>query len=132
MFIAGPLPRSHLAPASGRPAHPGLAEALRFRLQIGWRVEAVHLIDALPIFADLPEEQLSDLAGRVQLHAFPAGKPVFHQGDVPDAFFIVRRGVFQVIEEDPDSGTSVCSGSWAEASPSASWVSSAGPPERRP
>ena len=41
-------------------------EAIRFRLQTQWRVEAAELIDALPMFDDLPEDVLSDLAGRVQ------------------------------------------------------------------
>jgi len=73
-------------------------------LQTKWRVEAAELIDALPVFEDLPEDILSDLAGRVQLRAFPAGKSVFRQGDRPDAFFVVRQGVLHVIEEDLDTG----------------------------
>jgi len=105
LFIAGPVLRGliSLLRAAARRVR-GLIEAVRFRLQTGWRVEAAQLIDALPIFEDLPEDQLSDLAGRLQLHAFPAGKPVFRQGDPPEAFYIVRRGVFQVVEEDPDTG----------------------------
>lgn len=106
VFIAGPLLRGLLSLLrAGARRVRALIEAVRFRLQTGWRVEAAQLIDALPIFDDLPVDQLSDLAGRVQLHAFPPGKPVFRQGDPPEAFYIVRRGVFQVVEEDPDAGT---------------------------
>jgi putative peptide zinc metalloprotease protein len=82
----------------------GLVQAIRFRLQTKWRVEAARLIDALPIFEDLPEEILSDLAGRVQLRSYAAGKPVFRQGDRPEAFYVVRRGTLHVVEEDPDAG----------------------------
>ena len=56
------------------------------------------------MFDDLPEDVLSDLAGRVQLRSFPAGKSVFRQGDRPDAFYVVRKGVLHVIEEDLDTG----------------------------
>jgi CRP-like cAMP-binding protein/Zn-dependent protease len=106
LFIAGPVLRGliSLVRAAGRRVR-ALVEAVRFRLQTGWRVEAARLIDELTIFDDLPEEQLSDLAGRVQLRGFPAGKPVFRQGDPPEAFYLVRRGVFQVVEEDPDTGS---------------------------
>lgn len=106
VFIAGPVLRGLISLLrAGVRRVRGLVEAVRFRLQTSWRVEAARLIDALPIFEDLPEEQLSDLAGRVQLHPYPAGKPVFRQGDAPEAFYIVRRGVFHVVEEDPDRGT---------------------------
>jgi cAMP-dependent protein kinase regulator len=81
-----------------------VVDAIRFRFQTRWRVEAAHLIDRSPMFDDLPEDLLSDLAGRVALGRYPAGKPVFRQGDRPDAFYIVRSGALQVIEEDPETG----------------------------
>ena len=105
LFLIGPVIRGAIA--LGRSLYRklrGVVRAIRFRLQTKWRVEAAELIDALPIFEDLPEEVLSDLAGRVQLRAFPAGKSVFRQGDRPDAFYVVRRGVLHVIEEDMETG----------------------------
>jgi CRP-like cAMP-binding protein len=47
---------------------------------------------------------LSDLAGRVSLRRLPAGKPIFRQGDRPTAFYIVRSGTVQIVEEDPETG----------------------------
>jgi CRP-like cAMP-binding protein len=82
----------------------GWLDALRFKLETGWRVEAAELIEGSPIFEDLPEEVLSDLAGRVELKRYPAGKPVFRQGDRPHAFYVVRRGRLEVIEEDENTG----------------------------
>jgi len=79
-------------------------EQIRFRLETSWRVDAAELIDRLPILEDLPEEVLSDLAGRVRLRTLPAGKPVIRQGDRAQAFYVVRRGTLQVVEEDPQSG----------------------------
>jgi CRP-like cAMP-binding protein/Zn-dependent protease len=76
-----------------------------FRFETSWRVEAATLIDKLPMFDDLPEEALSDLAGRVRVRSFAAGQPVVRQGDRATSFFVVRRGTLQVIEEDPEGGT---------------------------
>jgi CRP-like cAMP-binding protein len=105
LFVAGPVLRGLIAlvRSLGRRTR-ALLHAVRFRMQTKWRVEAARLIDALPMFEDLPEDVLSDLAGRVQLRAFAAGRPVFRQGDAPEAFYVIRRGVFHVIEEDPVSG----------------------------
>jgi cAMP-dependent protein kinase regulator len=67
-------------------------------------VEAAELLDGLPMFGDLPEEVLSDLAGRVVLRTWPAGKPVVRQGERADAFYLVRRGTLEVVEERRDTG----------------------------
>lgn len=105
LFITGPVLRGAITIARSVARRiRALVQAVRFRMQTSWRVEAAHLIDELPIFGDLPEDVLSELAGRVQLRTFPAGKTVFRQGDRPDAFYIVRAGVLHVVEEDPDTG----------------------------
>ena len=39
----------------------------------------------------------------MQLRGLAAGKPVFRQGDRPDAFYVVRKGVLEVVEEDPET-----------------------------
>ncbi len=105
LFVTGPVLRGAISLVRSllRRARAAV-ERIRFRMQTRWRVEAATLIDALPIFEDLPEDVLSDLAGRVRLRRFPAGKSVFRQGDRPETFYVVRRGVLHVVEEDPDSG----------------------------
>jgi CRP-like cAMP-binding protein len=77
---------------------------IRFRLEQRWRVEAAELIDALPLFEDLPVEALNDLAGRVRLRTIARGQPAVRQGDRADAFYVVRRGTLQAVEENPDHG----------------------------
>ena len=105
LFVAGPLLRGGIALARAvlRKVR-GAIDSIRFRLQTRWRIEAAELIDGSQLFDDLPEDVLSDLAGRVILRRYPAGKPVFRQGDRPEAFYVVRRGTLQVVEEDPDTG----------------------------
>ncbi len=82
----------------------GMVRAIRFRLETDWRIEAAELIDELPAFDDLPEDVLSDLAGRVHLRILRAGEPIFRQGDQPDAFYVVRKGTVQIEDEDPETG----------------------------
>ncbi len=105
LFVLGPVIRGAIAAARsvGRRLR-ALGHRVQFRLETKWRVEAAHLIDALPLFADVPAEVLSDLAGRVRLRTLGRGQPVVRQGERPEAFYVVRRGVVQVVEEDPDNG----------------------------
>jgi CRP-like cAMP-binding protein/Zn-dependent protease len=103
--LAGPIVRGllNLARTIARRI-VGLVRAARFRLETSWRVEAAQLIDAMPAFDDLPEDLLSDLAGRVRLRILRPGAPIFRQGDQPDAFYVVRSGSVQIEDEDPDTG----------------------------
>jgi len=82
-----------------------LFQRIRFRLQLKWRVEAAEMIDALPAFRDIPGEVLNDLAGRVHLRQYSAGRAVFRQGDEADAFYVVRKGEIAIVEEDAAAGT---------------------------
>ena len=105
LFILNPVMRGliNAGRALGRRIR-SLYRRTRFRLQRRWRVEAAELIDALPLFDDVPEDLLSDLAGRVRLRSFRAGQPVVRQGERADTFYVVRKGVLRVVEEDPDTG----------------------------
>jgi CRP-like cAMP-binding protein/Zn-dependent protease len=105
VFLGGPVVRGalNLLRTVGRRLL-GVSRGIRFKRETGWRIEAARLIDALPAFEDLPEEVLSDLAGRVKLRIVRPGEPVFRQGDRPTAFFIVRRGLVQIEDEDPEIG----------------------------
>jgi CRP-like cAMP-binding protein len=108
LFILNPIIRAliNLIQAIGRRIRTAW-RAVRFRLQQRWRVEAAELIDALPVFDDLPEDVLSDVAGRVRLKSFRAGQAIVRQGERADAFYVVRRGVLQVVEQDPETGADV-------------------------
>jgi CRP-like cAMP-binding protein/Zn-dependent protease len=105
LFLAGPLVRGSitLARTIWRRGM-GLTRKARFRLETKWRVEAAELIDALPAYGDLPEEILSDLAGRVQLVAIRPGQPVFRQGARADALYVVRIGSVTIETEHPETG----------------------------
>jgi len=103
LFVTGPLLRA--AVAFGRSVARAIGRLIgriRFRLERGWRVEAALLIDEIPVFDDLPEDALSDLAGRVRLRRVPSGKPIVRQGERADAFFVVRSGTFEIVEEDAE------------------------------
>jgi CRP-like cAMP-binding protein/Zn-dependent protease len=105
VLVAGPIVRGGLAllRALGRRVL-AVWRSIRFRAEQRWRVEAAELIDALPLFEEVPVEILNDLAGRVRLRSVGPGQPVIRQGDPPDAFYVVRGGVLEVVEGDPDTG----------------------------
>jgi CRP-like cAMP-binding protein/Zn-dependent protease len=104
LFIGGPLIRGGI-----RFIRFGIAKArllwrsIVFRFETSWRVEAAEMIDALPIFDDVPEDSLSDLAGRVRLRSFSPGQLIVRQGERAEAFFVVRSGSLEVFEIDPAS-----------------------------
>jgi len=104
-FIAGPLLRGliKLIRAIAREVLT-LWRRIKFRLETSWRVEASELIDALPMFEDIPVDALNELAGRVRLRAMSPGQAVFRQGDQPNAFYVVRKGVLEVVEENEETG----------------------------
>jgi CRP-like cAMP-binding protein len=81
-----------------------LIRRVRFRLETRWRVEAAELIDRLPMFDEVPVDVLNDLAGRVRLRTLAPNQPVFRQGDRPTGFYVVRSGMLEVVEEDPETG----------------------------
>jgi putative peptide zinc metalloprotease protein len=102
VFLAGPVLRGALALLRSFSRAVGrVVGRVRFRLERNWRVEAATLIDEIALFDDLSEDVLSDLAGRIRLQRVPRGKPVVRQGDRADAFFVVRRGTLEIIEERP-------------------------------
>jgi CRP-like cAMP-binding protein/Zn-dependent protease len=105
VVVIGPVVRGliSLVRSIGRRVR-AVARRIRFRLETRWRVEAAELIDALPIFEDVPVDVLNELAGRVRLRTLATNQPVFRQGDRPTAFYVVRNGILEVVEEDPESG----------------------------
>jgi CRP-like cAMP-binding protein/Zn-dependent protease len=105
VFVGGPLIRG--AVTLGRSLGlriRGLWRRARFRYETSWRIEAAQLIDALPAFEDLPEDVLSDLAGRVRLRTVRAEHPIFRQGDRAAAFYVIRKGEVRIEVEHPDTG----------------------------
>jgi CRP-like cAMP-binding protein len=108
LFLLNPVIRGTIRvfAAIGRRVK-ALISRIRFRLQRRWRVEAAEMIDQLSVFDDVSEEVLSELAGRVRLRSFSAGQPVVRQGERAEAFYVVRKGVLRVVEEDPTTGEEI-------------------------
>ena len=105
LLIAGPLIR--LATGFARSLYRrgrALGRQVRFRFEQGWRVEAAELIDQLPMFEDVPVDVLNELAGRVRLRTARRGEAMIRQGDRSEAFFVIREGTLQAVEENPDTG----------------------------
>ncbi|RMF37714.1 MAG: hypothetical protein D6759_02000 [Chloroflexi bacterium] len=54
--------------------------------------EIVSFLQEIPLFADLPEEELERLAEAGEIQRFHRGEVIVKEGDLPEAFYIIRRG----------------------------------------
>jgi ATP-binding cassette subfamily B protein len=56
----------------------------------------------IPLFEDLDEETLESLASRFQSELVDHGQVVFEEGGVGDAFYVIARGVVEVVRRTED------------------------------
>ena len=62
----------------------------------------VSLLERVPLFAELSEDELDRIAAVAVPRSFPRGVRVFHEGDTSDACYIVRSGDLRVTREHSD------------------------------
>jgi len=97
VVIIGPALGAAVRPARALAgAFMRLAGAARFRLQTHWRVDAANAIARLHPDADLDDDTLSDLAGRVCRRVVRDGETVVSLGDGGHDWFVVRKGRMEV------------------------------------
>lgn len=58
---------------------------------------------AVPLFAELPADQLDRLARTATTHTLRAGEWLFHQGDPGDSLYVVTAGSIDVVHEQPSA-----------------------------
>ncbi|HEY2715486.1 MAG TPA: Crp/Fnr family transcriptional regulator [Solirubrobacterales bacterium] len=63
---------------------------------------AVELLQSVPLFSDLEDDELERFSHVAVPRSFPAGTRVFHEGDSSDACYIVKSGTFRVTREHSD------------------------------
>ncbi|MEX2554628.1 MAG: cyclic nucleotide-binding domain-containing protein [Actinomycetota bacterium] len=103
VFIGGPIVRGIVKLLRSLALRVrDLWRAVAFRAQKRWRVEAAGLLDRLAVFEELPVETLNEIAGRVRLQRIASGQPVVRQGEPARAYYVVRRGSLDVVEEGND------------------------------
>lgn len=60
---------------------------------------------AIPLFAEIDEHLVSDLAGQFVADHFVAGENIFQEGDPADRFHVIARGVAEVIRGEGEGET---------------------------
>jgi CRP/FNR family cyclic AMP-dependent transcriptional regulator len=65
-------------------------------------VDNVTLLKKIPLFADLPEEQLQSLVGALGRRTYAKGQIILHQGDVGDSLFIICSGRVRIYTLSPE------------------------------
>jgi CRP/FNR family transcriptional regulator, cyclic AMP receptor protein len=64
--------------------------------------DTIELLGRVPLFAELSEQELSQVVMVAIPRAFPKGVRVFHEGDDSDACYVVRSGDLRVTREHSD------------------------------
>src|SRR5882672_5415356 len=78
-------------------------KTVRAQIEAAYRKRALddHL-RSVPIFAGLTDEFIESLRANVDVVRFGKGDVICHQGDVADAFYLVRIGFVKVSEMHPE------------------------------
>jgi signal transduction histidine kinase len=58
--------------------------------------ESLRVLRGFPLFADLPDEDLADLAATAERVSIPSGSILFEEGTVGDRFFVILEGELEV------------------------------------
>ncbi|MEJ0070412.1 MAG: cyclic nucleotide-binding domain-containing protein [Pseudomonadota bacterium] len=90
-------------------AQGGLFAAL-WAKQSGFHIDhqggAAHIdvprLARFPLFSTLDSPDLTQLAGLFETDTFEAGRTIVKQGDIGQSFYIIVRGVVEVLREEPD------------------------------
>jgi CRP-like cAMP-binding protein len=69
--------------------------------------EDAALLRRIPMFADMGNPELSQLAAASERVAVPSGREIFHQGDQADATYIFVEGSADVIVDTPNGTLTV-------------------------
>ncbi len=54
----------------------------------------------IPLFHDLPEEDLNDLAGKVSEHTYAAGETLVHKGATAESLLLIVDGRVKIVSEN--------------------------------
>jgi CRP-like cAMP-binding protein len=79
-----------------------LGRTLRSRLSAADLVQAVGMLQRMPIFANVPRDTLDDVAAHLLLRHAPVGEVIYSAGDPGDAMYFVESGQVELASEDEE------------------------------
>ena len=59
------------------------------------------ILKQIPLMAELNEDDHKEIIKHIVMEYYPKDYVLFHEGDVGDAFFIIKRGVVRIFHEAP-------------------------------
>jgi len=77
--------------------HRTLSASVRERLSAEDQIAATEKLRDLPLFADLPNKGLADVASALLLRHVPAGETIYLRGDPGDALYLIESGSVTVL-----------------------------------
>lgn len=57
----------------------------------------IEILKNIPFFSELSDEDLQQIAEKVQMQYYPAEHVIFNQGDPGDIMYVIKRGQVQVV-----------------------------------
>ena len=88
--------------AAERPRHPSEEQDVPRRARPQYRQRALEThLKSVPTFASMPSDFIAYLRDRVELLRYSAGEVIVRQGDVADAFYLVRLGFVKISNTAP-------------------------------
>lgn len=58
------------------------------------------ILKSIPFFAELPEADLAAVIEKVQLEYFAEEQEIFHEGDLGEKMYVIKRGTVQIIRNN--------------------------------
>jgi CRP-like cAMP-binding protein len=65
-------------------------------------MDEMALMKQIPLFADMPKEQLRSLVGTLHRQAYEKGQLILHQGDPGDSLFVIIAGRVRIYTLSPE------------------------------
>jgi CRP/FNR family cyclic AMP-dependent transcriptional regulator len=65
-------------------------------------MDEMALLQQIPLFADMPREQLRPLAGALDRRSYDKGQLILHQGDPGESLFVVASGRVRIYTLSPE------------------------------
>lgn len=65
-------------------------------------MDEMALVEQIPLFADMPKEQIRSLVGTLHRQAFDKGQLILHQGDPGDSLFVIIAGRVRIYTLSPE------------------------------
>ncbi len=66
-------------------------------------VSILPILKQIPLFSQLNETENKDVISKIELQYFPANYEIFHEGDIANALYIIKKGLVQISKGEQEA-----------------------------